>query len=143
MSIYRVCIALHVLAFTLWLGHMFVWSLLIGPALKKLQPPATADMLRERSLYLGGLGWPSLAVLVATGLYLLSVRGIGMAELFSGAAFVGAMGVALALKLLLVSVMVAYQAFYGHKSAPLAIYFNMLAALGVLACSVVLVRGLA
>jgi uncharacterized membrane protein len=141
MSIYRVCIALHVLAFTLWLGHMFVWSLIIGPALKKLQPAASAELLRERSLYLGGLGWPALTVLVVTGVYLLSVRGIGVAELFNGIAFAGVLGKALAVKLTLVLAMIVYQAVMGHKPAPLAIYFNMLMAMGVIGASVVLVRG--
>ena len=143
MSIYRVCIGLHVLAFTLWLGHMFVWSLIVGPALKVLQPQHNADLLRERSLFLGGLGWPALTVLIATGLYLLSVRGIGVTELVSGVAFAGVLGKVLAAKLLLVLAMVGYQAFMGHKSAPLAIYLNMLAALGVIGASIVLVRGTA
>jgi hypothetical protein len=37
--------------------------------------------------------------------------------------------------------MIGYQAYIGHKRAPLAIYFNMLAAVCILAASVVLVRG--
>jgi uncharacterized membrane protein len=143
MTIYQICIALHLLALSLWLGHMFVWSLIVGPALKVLRPPASAELLRERSLFLGGLGWPALAILVVTGAYLLSVRGIGLSSLFSGAAFAGVMGMALAVKLLLVGAMIAYQAFMGHRSAPLAIYFNMLAAMGVVLASVVLVRGFA
>ena len=44
-------------------------------------PPETAELLRERSLYLGGLGWPALAVLAITGLYLLGQRGIGPGDL--------------------------------------------------------------
>lgn len=143
MNIYRICIALHVLAFSLWLGHMFVWSLIIGPALKKVQPAASAELLRERSLFLGGLGWPALTVLVATGSYLLSARGIGFTELFNGIAFAGVLGKALAVKLALVLAMVVYQAVMGHRPAPLAIYFNMLMALGVIGASVVLVRGVA
>jgi len=141
MTLYRICIGLHFLAFSLWLGHMFVWSLIIGPALKKIQPPQTAELLRERSLFRGGLGWPAMAVLIPTGLYLLAHRGIGLGDLFSGAAFAGALGTALALKLALVLVMIAYQAIIGHKPAPIAIYFNMLAAICLIGASVVLVRG--
>ena len=37
--------------------------------------------------------------------------------------------------------MIVYQTVWGHRRAPIAIYFNMLAALIVLAASVVLVRG--
>ncbi|MEP7242603.1 MAG: hypothetical protein ABI885_02850 [Gammaproteobacteria bacterium] len=141
MSLYRLCVGLHFLALTLWLGHMFVWSLIIGPALKRIQPPESAEMLRERSLFRGGLGWPALAVLIPTGLYMLAHRGIGIGELFSGAAFQGPMGMALAVKLLLVLFMIAYQLVVGHKRAPLAIYFNMLAAACLVAASVILVRG--
>jgi len=141
MALYRICIALHILALSLWLGHMFVWSLIIGPALKRIQPPAQAELLRERSLFRGGLGWPALAVLVPTGLYLLAHRGITWPQLLSGAAFEGAAGAALALKLLLVIGMICFQALVGHKRAPIAIYFNMLAALGVIGASVILVRG--
>ena len=71
MTLYGLCVTLHLLAMSLWLGHMFVWSLFAGPALKALDPPATAEMLRERSVYLGALGWPALTVLVPTGLYML------------------------------------------------------------------------
>ena len=141
MSLYRLCVGLHFLALTLWLGHMFVWSLIIGPALKRIQPPEAAEMLRERSLFRGGLGWPALAVLIPTGLYMLAHRGIGFGELFSGAAFQGPTGMALAVKLLLVLFMIAYQLVVGHKRAPLAIYFNMLAAACLVAASVILVRG--
>jgi uncharacterized membrane protein len=138
--LYWICISLHLLAATLWLGHMFVWSLVVGPAIKRVEPPATAEFLRERSLFMGGLGWPALAVLIATGLYLLSMRGISPVDLVTGAAFAGDGG-ALAVKLFLVLLMVVYQAVWGHRQATVAIYFDMLAALLVLGASVVLVRG--
>jgi len=120
---------------------MFVWSLIVGPAMKRIQPPDTATMLRERSLFRGGLGWPAMAVLVPTGFYLLAQRGIGFDELLSGSAFVGPQGAILAAKLLGVTAMIVYQAVVGHRSAPIAIYFNMLIALGVIGASVLLVRG--
>jgi uncharacterized membrane protein len=138
--LYWFCISLHLLAASLWLGHMFVWSLVVGPAIKRVEPPATAEFLRERSLFLGGLGWPALAVLIATGLYLLSVHGIRPIDLVTGAAFTAGGG-ALAVKLLLVLLMIVYQAVWGHRQATIAIYADMLAALLVLGASVVLVRG--
>lgn len=138
--LYWICISLHLLAASLWLGHMFVWSLVVGPAQKRIQPPETAELLRERSLYLGALGWPALAVLAATGLYLLSRRGVGLGDLLSGAAF-STGDPSLALKLGAVLFMVVYQIIWAHRPAPIAIYFNILAALIVLGASVVLVRG--
>ena len=138
--LYWICISLHLLAASLWLGHMFVWSLVVGPAQKRIDPPATAEILRERSLYLGGLGWPALAVLIATGLYLLGQRGISPGDLLSGAAF-SAGGESLAIKLGAVLFMILYQIVWAHRPAAIAIYFNILAALIVLGASVVLVRG--
>jgi hypothetical protein len=119
---------------------MFVWALVVGPAQKRIEPPETAEFLRARSLYMGGLGWPALAILITTGLYLLSARGIGPGDLLSGAAFAAA-GPSLAIKLGAVLFMIAYQSIWGHGRAPIAIHFNILAALIVLGASVVLVRG--
>ena len=141
MNWYNVCVALHLLALSLWLGHMFVWSLIVGPAMKKIQPAETAAMLRERSLYRGGLGWPAMAVLIPTGLYMAEHRGIGLGEMVSGAAFAGPEGTAFAVKLLGVGAMITYQAVFAHRSAPIAIYFNMLVALVIIAASVLLVKG--
>ncbi|MGH6943839.1 MAG: hypothetical protein ACREH6_06440 [Geminicoccaceae bacterium] len=141
MDLYRACIILHLLAASLWLGHMFVWSLFAMPALKRVQPAEAAEYLRERSLEMGGLGWPALIVLVPTGAYMLSARGIGVPELVSGAAFAAPGGTALALKLVLVACMIAYQALFGHRKATVAIHVNMLLALLLLAASVVLARG--
>jgi uncharacterized membrane protein len=141
MSLLRICIGLHLLALSLWLGHMFVWSLIVGPALKRVQPQERADLLRERSMFRGGFGWPSLAVLVPTGLYMLSLRGITVGDLFTGAAFHGTQGTVLAIKLGCVLAMIGYQTVFGHRAAPRAIYLNMLLALTIVGASVVLVRG--
>jgi uncharacterized membrane protein len=141
MNLYSICLGLHLLAMALWLGHMFVWSLIVGPALKRVEPAETAELLRDASLFRGGLGWPALIVLVPTGLYLLSVRGIQVGDLLSGVAFQGQQGQALAIKLAAVAVMIGYQAYFGHRRAPIAIYFDMLAAIVVIGASVVLVRG--
>jgi uncharacterized membrane protein len=140
MALYWSCISLHLLAAVLWLGHMFVWSLVVGPAMKRIEPPQTAELLREYSLFMGGLGWPALAVLIVTGLYMLSWRGVSPSSLLSGAAFSVAGGI-LVVKLAPVLFMILYQAVFGHGRAPSAIIINILAALIVLAASVALVRG--
>ena len=141
MSMYYICVGLHLLALSFWLVHMFVWSLVVVPAVKRLEPLATAELLREASLFRGGLGWPALAVLIPTGLYMLHYRGIELSQLLSGEAFQGTQGVVLAVKLACVAGMMVYQAVVGHRPAPIAIYFDMLLALIVIGASVVLVRG--
>ena len=137
---YRIVITLHVVAVFLWFGHMLYWSLVSGIALKRVQPPETADTLRGLSMTSFGLGWPSLAVLVPTGYVLLGYRGIGFEQLISGSAFAQPGGWVLGVKLALVVWMIFYQAMFGHRPAPRAIYINMAAALSILALSVYLSR---
>lgn len=141
MLVYKVCIVLHLFVMGLWLGHMFVWSLFVGPAMKRIEPAETASFVRERSLFMGGLGWPALAVLVLTGSYMLSIRGYEIGPLLTGQSLNTPEGRILSIKLLLVLLMIFYQAVFGHRRAPLAVYLNMLAALVILATSVLFVRG--
>lgn len=141
LTLHHLCLVLHLTALGLWLGHMFVWALITGPALKRIQPAHTAELLREKSLQRGGLGWPALAVLIPTGLYMLAQRGVMPLDLLTGAAYVGTQGVVLAVKLACVLVMIGYQASFGHRPAPIAIYFDMLAAVTIIGASVLLVRG--
>ena len=75
MTLYGLCITLHLLAMSLWIGHMLVWSLITGPALKRIDAAGHRRDAARAQPELGGLGWPALAVLVATGLYMLHWRG--------------------------------------------------------------------
>jgi uncharacterized membrane protein len=140
MITYRIAITLHLLAVVLWFGHMLFWSLVSGIALKRVLPAETAETLRRLSMTRYGLGWPSLAVLLASGYILLGHRGIGIEQLLSGSAFAQPGGWVLATKFGLVVWMVFYQAVFGHRAAPRAIYLNMAAALSILGLSVFLAR---
>ena len=140
MVSYRIAITLHLIAVVLWFGHMLFWSLISGIALKRVTPAETAETLRKLSMTKFGLGWPSLAVLIPTGYVLWSYRGIGFEQLVSGTAFTQPGGWVLAAKLGLVVWMIFYQAAFGHRPAPRAIYINMAAAITILALSVFLVR---
>ncbi|MCS6877376.1 MAG: hypothetical protein N2038_04735 [Geminicoccaceae bacterium] len=141
MSAYHVAVAVHLVAAALWLGHMFVWSLFAGPALKTIEPAEEAAWLRARMLFFGGLGWPALILLVPSGLYLLWLRGVGPYALITLDFLDRPDGPAIFVKLVLVLWMIVYQAVWGHRPAPVAVWVNMAAALGVLACSVAIVRG--
>lgn len=137
-----VCVALHVLAMVLWIGHMVFWSLVVGPIAKRFGPSegVAEGELRERSSRHGGLGWPALAVLIATGAYLMPRRGLAFGQLFSAGVLEDRYALLFAGKLLLVAAMVLYQLLVGHRPAPRLIYLNMLAAFVVVALSVLLVR---
>jgi uncharacterized membrane protein len=140
MFSYRIAITVHLIAVVLWFGHMFFWSLISGIALKRVHPAETADTLRRLSLTRRGLGWPSLAILIPTGYVLLGHRGIGWEQLASGLAFTQPGGWVLATKLGLVTWMIFYQAVFGHRAAPRAIYVNVAAALTILGLSILLSR---
>jgi uncharacterized membrane protein len=138
VTLYRICIVLHVAAAALWLGHMFFWSLISGPVLKSIQPPATAQRLRELSFWMGGLGWPALVIQAITGAVMLAHRGVTAELIISGDLLRQPYGNVLVTKLVLVALMVVYQAKFGHHPAPRAIYLNIATALLVLGASVLL-----
>ena len=124
----------------LWFGHMFFWSLVIGPIAKRFDPPETGEEFRQLSVRRGGLGWPALVVLVITGSVLLSYRGATVSQMISGAFFLTPSGHILGLKFLLVACMIVYQWCVGHRRAPRLIYINMFVALLVVGLSTLLVR---
>ena len=140
MSVYRVAVVLHLLAVVLWFGHMFFWTFVSALALKRIVPAETAATLRRWSFSMGGLGWPALAVLIVTGYIQLAYRGIDLSMLLSGRAFAAPGGWILGVKLALVGWMIVYQAVFGHRPAPRAVYVNIAAALAILALSIILVR---
>jgi len=140
LFVFRLCAVLHLLAALIWLGHMFFWSVFSGPVLKKTQPAETAGLLRQLSLHLGGTGWPALGLLLVSGSYMLWWQGPNLDEIRSLEIVASPYGQVLAIKLVLVLFMVVYQAVIGHRPAPRAIYLNMLAAVLVLAASVLLAR---
>ncbi|UCF94172.1 MAG: SMP-30/gluconolactonase/LRE family protein [Desulfobacterales bacterium] len=140
MTLYFLCVALHLLAVTLWIGHMLFWSLFVGPVTKRIEPPETGEFLQKLSVRKGGLGWPALVVLVATGIYILSYKGLTWHALVSGEIFRTPYGYVLSAKLFFVAGMIAYQLFVGHRPAPKLIYADMLAAFCTIALSIVLAR---
>ena len=132
---YTVCLAVHLIAVAVWIGHMLFWSLVVGPVAKRAEPPEEGERLRAAATRHGGLGWPALAVLFATGLVLLHLRGVFDEGGFEALAASGG-GRLFLVKLALVGGMVAYQYLVGHRPAPKLIYLDILAALLIVALSV-------
>jgi len=137
LDAYTGLLTLHLLAVTIWIGHMTFWSLVVGPVCNRIDPPEEGRRLRVAAARFGGLGWPALAVLFATGIALLYLRGVldegGEAALLHTSA-----GRLMLVKLTLVAAMVAYQWLVGHRPAPRWIYANMLAAAAIVSLSVVI-----
>jgi hypothetical protein len=119
---------------------MFFWSLVVGPVTKRIEPPDTGQLLRQLSLRLGALGWPALFILVPTGAIMLSYRGVTLQQVVAGEFFLSPFGRILGIKFVLVSCMILYQTFVGHRRAPRLIYLNMAAAALIIGLSVLLVR---
>lgn len=138
VELFDVCLVLHVLAASLWIGHMLFWSVVVGPVLKRWSPEDERERLRAAVMRFGGLGWPALFVLLATGPVLLRERGFALESLANGEVFDTAWGRLLALKLLLVLGMLGYQALVGHRPAPKLVYLNLLAAFAIAALSLAL-----
>jgi uncharacterized membrane protein len=64
---------LHMLATILWIGGLAAISLLVLPAASKvLEPSALAVLLDRLQVRLQQVGWFSLAVLIATGMFQMS-----------------------------------------------------------------------
>src|SRR5262245_52422688 len=124
MNWYTLCVIVHLVAVFFWLGHMFFWSLVIGPIAKRFEPPETGQIIRQMSLRWGGLGWPALFTLTITGVMMLSYRGVALQSFLSGELYTTPFGRVLAIKLLLVTLMTVYQVFVGHRSAPRLVFAN-------------------
>ncbi|MCF6278671.1 MAG: CopD family protein [Anaerolineales bacterium] len=65
---------LHMLATVLWLGSLAALSLLVLPALHKVDTKAQAVLLAAIQKRLDPLGWFSIAMLLVTGLFQMSAN---------------------------------------------------------------------
>ena len=66
---------LHMLATVAWIGGLVAVVILVLPAAKKtLEPEIYANFLEQLQRRLDALGWLSLAVLLATGLFQMSAN---------------------------------------------------------------------
>ncbi len=137
---YLLLVILHVSAALIWFGHMFFWSLVAGFATKTIEPPEKRQLIRDIGTRWGGFGWPSLFVLIVTGVAMIAANGITVHHVVSGEFMTEPIGRVMALKITIVAGMVGYQWFVGHKPAPRLIYVNMMAAALVIGLSVLRVR---
>jgi putative copper resistance protein D len=110
----------HILAAMVWIGGSAFIALVIAPLMRR-RAGADTSALRAAALRFRTVGWISLAVLAATGMANLALRGIGLSDLLTGAAFRGSAGHALAGKLILVAIMLAISGFHDFRWGPAAV----------------------
>jgi uncharacterized membrane protein len=164
-ALYVVSVWLHLVAAVVWVGGMVFVALVLVPALRRPAPLENrVEIVQRTGVRFRRVGWIALGVLVATGVGNLWLRGIGPAELLSGAFWTTRFGKILALKVALVAAMAlssvvhdfvvgprATRALRAGSESPEAMRLrrtasalgrgNLLVALAVLALAVLLVRG--
>ncbi|MBI4213384.1 MAG: CopD family protein [Chloroflexi bacterium] len=105
MSWSLVIVTLHILAAITWVGGMIFLAMVTVPALRGLEPPLRAAVLRAVGRRFRVVGWGALTVLVITGLLNAARYGYGPYELVTGQWLESDFGRLLALKLALVAAM--------------------------------------
>lgn len=162
---YVVSVWLHIVAASLWVGGMLFLVLVLVPALRRLADRRMAvQLIRDTGRQFRTVGWVTLAVLVVTGTTNLLARGMGWEILRSGAFWCSSFGAVLAFKLGVVVLILGLSAVHDFRVGPrasealrvnpadpaalrlraLATWFgrlNLVLALVVVACGVMLVRG--
>lgn len=106
-ALYSTSVFVHVVAACAWIGSMVFFAAVVVPVLRRPEHSVSfAPLLRSLGARYRVLGWTCIAVLAATGLSNLALRGLGLDALSSGALWASGFGHALALKLALVALVV-------------------------------------
>jgi len=160
--LYLICVWLHILAVTVWLGGTLFLVLVLVPLMRRpgLQNQA-ATLIHEVGLRFRRVGWICLIVIVSTGVGNLYFRGYRFSSLSDGAIWLGVLGLKLLVVILIVLVSLVHDFWAGprasalmetrpaapetRRSRRLASWMgrlNLLLGLAAVALGVILVRGL-
>jgi hypothetical protein len=113
---------------------MAVW---VGAML--FEDPASDRFMCRLAYRIGGIGGPSLTLLILTGAFLLFYRGVTWEEIYTGRFFAQSYGQVFGFKLFLVLLLIGLQFTVGNKPSKF-LYGYLLIVLSVIALSVWLVR---
>jgi len=122
-SLYYLNVTVHVLAALVWLGGMFFIGIVGAPVLRAIEPPPLRQRLfHDLGLRFRTVGWVCIAVLLVTGVLNLHFRGLLAWDgvLGSAAFWRTSLGLALAMKLATVTVMIAVSAVHDFVIGPAA-----------------------
>lgn len=163
-TLYLISVWLHIVAAIVWIGGMTFLAMVLAPYARCLEQRHSAiALIRWTGMRFRTVGWACIGLLLLTGLFNLSYRGHGWADLFSDF-WKSPFGHTLAAKLLIVGVILLLSVYHdfvlgphagrvgmSHPDAPetrrsrrLAAWIgriNLLLALAVVALAVTLVRG--
>ena len=119
---YYLVVTVHVLAALLWLGGMFFLGIVGAPVLRTIEPAALRQLFHSLGLRFRKVGWWSIAILVATGVAVLHIRGLLRwdAVLANPAFWRTPTGITLAVKFAAVIVIVSLSAVHDFSMGPAA-----------------------
>jgi uncharacterized membrane protein len=114
---YQLAAFVHLLAAMVWIGGMLFLAVVLVPVARGLQDPPGVGMrfLGQAARRFRFPAWGALLVLVATGIWLLVERGIGVTYLLEEQ---GSIAGALRIKLALVVAVVALSALHDFGNGP-------------------------
>ena len=128
--LYLLAVYVHIITFAVWFGAML------------FEDPTSVRIMSRMAYRIHGIGGPSLLVLILTGAFMLSYRGVTWQDIVSGEFFAQRYGQVFGLKFFLVLVLIGFQITIGNKPSQLSNYSYLLVALAIVALSVWLVRPL-
>jgi putative copper resistance protein D len=112
---------LHILAAAAWIGGMaFLVLVLVQPLRNLEQRDLAARLLSTTGRRFRNVGWACFGILIATGFYNLSVRGITMEMMGRADFWTGPFGSVLGIKLALVVILLAMSVVHDFVIGPRA-----------------------
>lgn len=163
-ALYLVSVWLHVLAAVLWLGGMLFLVVAVVPVLRRMERGPAAALMHAVGVRFRAAGWVCFALLLLTGTFNLAVRGVRWADLVRAQFWDSPLGRPLGVKLACFAAVLALSAWHDFSLGPRATQVaredpsgpqaqhlrrqasligraNVLLALVLVACGVVIVRG--
>jgi copper resistance protein D len=163
-ALYLVSVWLHVLAATLWLGGMLFLVVAVVPVLRRMERGSAAALMHSVGVRFRAAGWVCFALLLLTGAFNLAVRGVRWADLMRAEFWDSPLGRPLSVKLAAFALVLVLSAWHDFWVGPRATQVahedptgpeaqglrrrasrigraNVLLALVLVACGVVIVRG--
>jgi putative copper export protein len=109
---YSLSLLVHLGALALWLGGIVFFLVVLGPAVRELEPKIAVTTLNQGRLGLETASWIAIGLLLLTGIFNLFVRISG------GAALAESYGILLSIKLFVFGAMIAHHCLQVFKYAP-------------------------
>lgn len=120
-TVYLISVFIHIISAVVWIGGMTFIILVLVPALRKnVERQTFSKLFHLVGVRFRRIGWISLFLLIATGMFNLNFRGYDMKDLWSGELFSGDFGHVLLQKLIAVVVILVISVVHDFIIGPKA-----------------------